>query len=175
MYILNRVCISGIFGSSGSPVPKYWSSTPPPSPPGVIRSCSSRTTALSHELFPLSVACIVDLSKSTCRPPCACRKVNSSLNFVYCFVCQKLYKSIISEWFRLTKKNWKENIVDRFHIVFKRVNCMYKICKFRIVAVYEGDVGGMVVSLRSQLATRCFPSIPGLFEYIIGLCISEIQ
>ena len=35
-----------------------------------VRSCSSRATALSHELAPLSLACIVDLSKSSCYMRC---------------------------------------------------------------------------------------------------------
>ena len=52
----------------------------------------------------------------------------------------------------LTKKNWKENIVDRFinwfHMVFKWVNnCTPKICKFGFVALREGDIGGVGLSL----------------------------
>ena len=49
-------------------------------------------------------------------------------------------------------------IIDRFinwfHIVFKRVNCTHKIWKFRFVALCEGDVGGMgmtLYDLRQQL------------------------
>ena len=41
-----------------------------------------------------------------------------------------------------------------FHIVFKRVNCTHKIWKFRFVALCEGDVGGMgmtLYDLRQQL------------------------
>ena len=36
-----------------------------------VRSCSSRDTALSHELAPSSLACTVDLSKSSCLVWCS--------------------------------------------------------------------------------------------------------
>ena len=70
------------------------------------------------------------------------------------------------------EKDLKENIIDHFiswfHTVFKRVNCTHKIWKFRSRLWRRRRRHGYD-SLRSPPATRCFPSNPGLFHYIIGL------
>ena len=89
------------------------------------------------------------------------------------------FSQLIRERFRLTKKNWKENIVDHlinwFHIVFKRVNCTHKIWKFRFVALWEGDVGSTGWIFTISASNSMFFLHPPLFHYIIGLCIPGVQ
>ena len=85
------------------------------------------------------------------------------------------FSLLIRERFRLTKKNWKENIVDHFinwfHIVFKRVNCTHKICK----SLCEGDVGSMGWIFTISASNSMFFLHPPLLHYIIGLCIPGVQ
>ena len=96
-----------------------------------------------------------------------------------CWRNGECFSLLIRERFRLTKKNWKENIVDHFinwfHIVFKRVNCTHKICRFRFVALCEGDVGSMGWIFTISASNSMFSLQTPLFHYIIGLCIPGIQ
>ena len=46
--------------------------------------------------------------------------------------------------------NFVDRFINCFHIVFKRVNCSRKICKFRFVALCEGNVGGRGLTISAS-------------------------